>query len=165
MIAQLIGALLGELLAGVGSDYFVNWRTRRTGERVPEYRLAMVYPGGFLLSIVGLVVWGVQLQNATPGVWNITPDVGSAVSIFGQQVVATVCTTYAIESYISETADVSAFVSFLRQLWSFLAPFYLGDAVTNLGPGKASGLFSAIMGLGMFMVLACNIWGPRWRAR
>lgn len=54
MLAQLIGAILGELFAGLGSDAFVNWRTRRTGIRVPEYRLILVYPG-FLLSIIGLI--------------------------------------------------------------------------------------------------------------
>jgi hypothetical protein len=54
MIAPLIGAILGELFAGIGSDYLVNWRTKRTGVRVPEYRLSLVYPG-FLLSIVGLI--------------------------------------------------------------------------------------------------------------
>lgn len=57
---------------------------------MPEYRLGLAAPG-FLLAIVGLisklylfikarelandilVVWGVQLQNAVEGKWNITP--------------------------------------------------------------------------------------------
>ncbi|KAF8589747.1 MFS multidrug transporter [Ramaria rubella] len=164
MFAQLIGAILGELLSGLGSDAYVSWRARRTGIRLPEYRLTLVYPG-FVFSIVGLVVWGVQLQNAKPGVWNITPDVGSAISIFGQQIVATVCTTYAIESYLPETASVSAFVSFFRQFFGFLAPFYLGHAVTNLGTAKAVGLFSSLMGIGMLMMVACNIWGSMWRSQ
>lgn len=91
-IALLIGAVLGEQLAGLGSDLLVNWRTELAGGlRVPEYRLPLAYPG-FVLSIVGIIskymlcvfadsvrfinsplVWGVQLQNATPGVWNVTP--------------------------------------------------------------------------------------------
>ncbi|KAF8509789.1 MFS multidrug transporter [Gautieria morchelliformis] len=162
MFAQLIGGVLGELFAGRGSDAFVSWRAKRTGSRVPEYRLTLAYPG-FLISITGLIVWGVQLQNATPKVWNITPDIGAAIAVFGQQIVGTVCCTYAIESYISETASVSAFLTFFVQSWNFLAPFYLGHAVTNLGTAKAVGLFSSIMGIGMFMVIACNIWGPRWR--
>ncbi|KAF8591658.1 MFS multidrug transporter [Ramaria rubella] len=162
MLAQLTGAILGELLAGPGSDAFVNRRAKRTGLRVPEYRLLLAYPG-FMLSIVGLIVWGVQLQNATPEVWNITPDVGSAIAIFGQQVVATVCTTYAVESYLPEAASVSAFMSFLRQFFGFLAPFYVGHAITNLGTAKVAGLFSSIMGIAMLMVIACNIWGPQWR--
>ena len=46
-----------------------------------------------------------------------------------------------------------------------LAPFYLGHAVINLGTAKAVGLFSSLIGVGMFMVIACNIWGPKWRAQ
>ncbi|KAF8589740.1 MFS multidrug transporter [Ramaria rubella] len=162
MLAPMIGAMLGELFAGRGSDAFVNWRTKRTGIRIPEYRLSCVYPG-FVLSIVGVVVWGIQLQNATPGVWNITPDVGSAVALFGQQIVATVCTTYAIESHLSETASVTAFVACFRQLFAFLAPFYLGNTVTNLGTAKAVGVLSSIMGIGLLMMVACHIWGSTWR--
>lgn len=53
MIAQLIGAILGQLISGWGSDIIVNRRTRRTGTRLPEYRLIFAYPG-FLLAIAGL---------------------------------------------------------------------------------------------------------------
>lgn len=88
-------------------------------------------------------VWGVQLQNATPGQWNVTPvryrplfhspplidvkqlsqDIGSAIAMFGLQIVTTVCYTYAVESYISETADVSVFVALVRQVYGFVSPF------------------------------------------
>jgi hypothetical protein len=54
MFAQLIGGVLGEQFAGRGSDAFVNWRAKRTGIRVPEYRLTLAYPG-FLISIAGLI--------------------------------------------------------------------------------------------------------------
>ena len=54
-IALLIGAIIGEPLAGYGSDLLVAWRTRRAdGERKPEYRLPLAYPG-FVLAIVGLL--------------------------------------------------------------------------------------------------------------
>ncbi|GJJ11749.1 hypothetical protein Clacol_005987 [Clathrus columnatus] len=152
IIAQFIGAILGETLAGRGSDAFMNWRTRKTGNRVPEYRLFLVYP-----------VWGVQLQNAQTGHWNITPasDIGAAITIFGQQIVSSICTTYAIETYLEQTGHVSSFVSFLRQLWGFLGPFYLGDAVDNLGTAKACGVFAVLMAIGGFTVGLCHFFGTR----
>ncbi|KAL4245865.1 hypothetical protein ABKN59_008794 [Abortiporus biennis] len=162
--ALLIGAVLGEQLAGYGSDLLVNIRTRKAGgERLPEYRLPFAYPG-FILAIVGLIVWGVQLQNAVPGEWNVTPDVGSAIALFGLQLVTTVCVTYAIECYPADASSVSAFIAFTRQTYGFIAPFYLPIPFENWGDAKAAGLFSALIGLGAFMVVLCHIWGPKWRS-
>lgn len=54
-ISLLIGGVLGEQIAGYGSDVLVNWRTKRAGgRRIPEFRLALATPG-FLLSIVGVI--------------------------------------------------------------------------------------------------------------
>ncbi|KAJ7754339.1 MFS general substrate transporter [Mycena maculata] len=164
-VALLIGGVLGEQLAGYGSDRLVSWRTKRAGgERVPEFRLALA-PPGFLLAIIGLIIWGTQLQNATPGKWNVTPDIGSAIAIFGQQLVTTVCVTYAIESYLPETADVSVFIALLRQVYAFVAPFYFPAAFEVMGDFKASGLFAGIIAFGMLLVMGCNVWGARWRDR
>lgn len=33
---------------------FMNWRAKKTGNRVPEHRLLLVYPG-FVCSVVGLM--------------------------------------------------------------------------------------------------------------
>lgn len=108
-----------------------------------------------------------------------TKDIGAAITVFGQQIVSSICTTYAIETYIDQTGHVSAFVSFLRQLWGFvksahlkvsfssnfffqIGPFYLGDAVDNLGTARACGLFSGLMALGGLMVFVCHLYGSRW---
>ncbi|THH29771.1 hypothetical protein EUX98_g4423 [Antrodiella citrinella] len=165
-IALTVGAVIGELLAGRGSDMLVNWRTKRAGgKRLPEYRLLLAYPG-FIFSFIGLIVWGVQLQNATPGVWNVTPDIGSGIALFGLQLVTTVCATYSIESYVPETKDVSAFIVLTRQIFAFIAPFYLPIPFASWGNARAAGLFASLIGLATFMVLACQIWGPamrRWK--
>ncbi|KAJ7661697.1 major facilitator superfamily domain-containing protein [Mycena rosella] len=157
-ISLLVGAVLGEQIAGYGSDVLVNWRTKRAGgRRVPEFRLILATPG-FLLAIIGVIIWGIQLQNGVEGKWNVTPDIGSAIAIFGQQLVTTVCVTYAIESYLEDTAT-------FRQLYAFTAPFYFPIAFDSLGEAKASGLFAGIIGLGMLLVIACNVWGPAWRGK
>ena len=67
--------------------------TKKLGRRPdPEYRLWLSHLG-FVTVIVGMIVFGVQLQNATKGQWNVTPIVGGAISAFGNQVVTTVLVT------------------------------------------------------------------------
>ncbi|EIW85852.1 MFS general substrate transporter [Coniophora puteana RWD-64-598 SS2] len=202
-VALLIGAVLGELLAGPGSDAFVNWRTRSrlralrspsptnegsverdetTGSTAwhPEDRLVLA-PPGFILAIVGLMIWGVRLQEARVGVWNVTPDIGAAIALFGAQFGTTMCVTYAVESVSlssvsgthtskddhaleeENTADASVFVSFVRQIYAFISPFYLSGAYTKMGDTRASGLFAGLMGVAMMMAIACIVWGPKWR--
>ena len=68
-------------------------QTKKLGRRPePEYRLWLSYLG-FLTTMVGLIVFGVQLQNATPMQWNVTPILGAGISAFGNQVVTTVLVT------------------------------------------------------------------------
>jgi hypothetical protein len=76
-VSLIIGSVIGEQLGGSLSDYWMNRKTRKQdGKRpVPEYRLWLSY-GGFILTIVGLVVFLVQTQDAAKGHWNITPVVG-----------------------------------------------------------------------------------------
>lgn len=50
-IAACIGAILGELVAGRGSDLFMQYRTKRArGNREAEMRLPFAFPG-YLLSV------------------------------------------------------------------------------------------------------------------
>jgi hypothetical protein len=50
-IAACIGAIIGELFAGKGSDLFMQYRTRKAGgNREAEMRLPFAFPG-YLLSV------------------------------------------------------------------------------------------------------------------
>jgi len=75
-LGLIIGSVIGEQLAGRGSDLFMNWRAKKNGDQAPqpEFRLWLSY-GGFLLAMVGLLVFGIRTEQATQGHWNITPVV------------------------------------------------------------------------------------------
>lgn len=115
-LSLVIGSLLGEQIGGSLSDFWMNSRARRTHQRsAPEYRLWLSYIG-FALTIVGLIVFLVQIQNSPAGHWNITPIVGVAIAAFGNQVVTTVLITYAVDCNPEESASVGVFITFVRQM-------------------------------------------------
>ncbi|KAJ3879960.1 MFS multidrug transporter [Lentinula edodes] len=162
-VAPFLGALLGEPIAGYGSDRWMQYRVRKAGgEREPEWRLPFAIPG-FLIAIVGLMIFGVQLQNTRAGVWNVTPDVGSGIALFGLQLVTTVCTTYAIESQPGHTGQAALMVAFIRQMYAFTGPFYFTLQFDSMGTVNACGLLSGLIAIGMCFVIICMIFGRYWR--
>jgi len=94
------------------------------GQRpAPEYRLWLSYIG-YGLVICGLVVFMVQFENAPEGQWNISPVIGAAIAAAGNQVVTTVLITYAVDCYHDEAASIGVFITFVRQVWGFIGPFW-----------------------------------------
>lgn len=123
-LALIIGSIIGEQLGGRLSDFWMNRGARKTDARpAPEYRLWLSYPG-LLLTIVGFIVFCIQLQNATPMQWNITPIIGAAIAACGNQIITTVLITYAIDCHTEQSASIGVFVNFVRSTWGFIGPFW-----------------------------------------
>lgn len=123
-LGLIIGSLLGEQLGGYMSDLWMNTRARKIGQKpAPEYRLWLSYVG-FLLSIAGMVVFLICTEQATNGVWDVRPIVGTGVAAFGNQVVTTVLTTYAVDTYPQDAGSVGVFINFVRSTWGFIGPFW-----------------------------------------
>lgn len=121
-IGLIIGAVIGEQIGGLMSDRWMGWRKRRTQNNVePEFRLWLSYIG-FLLTICGLVVFLIQLNAIKT--YNVTPIVGAAIGAAGNQIVTTVMITYAVDCYREEAAGVGVFITFVRQMWGFIGPFW-----------------------------------------
>lgn len=81
-LGNIIGSVIGEQLAGRGSDWWMNWRAKKLGEGrkpQPEFRLWLSY-FGYLLAMVGLLVFGIRIQQAPMGQWNVTPIVSTGGS-------------------------------------------------------------------------------------
>lgn len=123
-LGLIIGSVLGEQLGGFMSDMWMNARAKRIGHKPsPEYRLWLSYIG-YLLAIGGLVMFLVCTEEAQQGVWNVKPVVGTGIAAFGNQVVTTVLTTYAVDTYPQDAGSVGVFVNFVRSTWGFIGPFW-----------------------------------------
>lgn len=105
------------------SDQWMLRRQRRTEKAVqPEFRLWLSYIG-YLLAICGVVVFLVRIGQASDQ-WNITPIIGAGIAAAGNQIVTTVLITYAIDCYREEAASIGVFITFVRQTWGFIGPFW-----------------------------------------
>lgn len=67
-------------------------RTAKLGHHsAPEYRIFLSYIG-FMVVIVGLIVFGAQMRNIGSH-YNVTPMIGVGMTGFGNQLVTTVLVT------------------------------------------------------------------------
>ena len=120
-LGMIIGSVIGEQIGGPMSDFFMTRKTKTLGgtRPIPEYRLWSSY-FGFLTVLVGLIVFGVTLQNAAPLHWVVSPIVGIAIAAFGNQVITTVLITYAVDCHHEEAASIGVFVNLIRSTWGFI---------------------------------------------
>ena len=124
ILGTIIGSVIGEQIGGALSDFWMNRRARKIRARPPfEFRLWLSYIG-YLLTIIGVVVFLVQIRNAPAFHWNVIPIVGAGVAGAGNQVVTAVLITYAVDCYREEAASVGVFITLVRQIWGFIGPFW-----------------------------------------
>ncbi|THY80523.1 putative MFS multidrug transporter [Aureobasidium pullulans] len=143
-IAVIIGSIIGEQMFGALSDIWMNRRARSLGRRpTPEYRLWLSHIG-YALTIVGIVVFLVQLQSAGKQ-FNVTPTVGAGIAAVGVQAVTTVLITYAVDSHQEHAASIGVFVTFVRQTWGFIGPFWFPYMLDNVGMAGSSGVVIALI--------------------
>ncbi|KAF4554307.1 Efflux pump-like protein 10 [Elsinoe fawcettii] len=160
----IIGGVIGEQLAGPLSDWWMG-RGVKTGKGRPgnEHRLWLAYPG-FVLAVVGIVVFLVQIDRLPPLRYNVTPIVGAAIASAGNQIVTTILVTYAVDCYPAEAGSVGVFITFVRQLWGFQGPFWFPQLFGNVGLRGAAGVCAAlIIGVAVLPTGVLQLAGKRWR--
>ncbi|KAE8421261.1 major facilitator superfamily domain-containing protein [Aspergillus pseudocaelatus] len=170
-LGPLVGALIGEQLAGPGSDWIMK-RERRssaaaaaaagdaggTAQRL-ERRLIVGLPG-FLIAVSGILIFGLTLQYRTH--W-MGPCMGFAVANFGLQLVTTPSKTYCVDCLSSHSDSVLQLINTVRQILAFTVPFWSPNLVERLGYGLGYGIEAiilAVFSLGCVLVLC---WGELWR--
>lgn len=155
---------------------------RKSNAPSPEFRLWLSY-GGFLLTIVGLIVFGACFENAKKNQWNVTPIIGIAIAAVGNQIVTTVLVTYAVDSHVEHSGSIGSFVNVVRQTWyvaptfldlsgsfanifdrAFCGPFFFPDLLTKLGTLGAVGLLAGLIFIVSWVPTAVLQWqGQKWR--
>jgi hypothetical protein len=86
----IYSATLGELCGSPFAEFWIKRYTKTNGRRPqPEYRLWSSY-GPFGLVLVGLIVFGLTLQENGPKHYTVAPVVGIAVANFGNQIVTSI---------------------------------------------------------------------------
>lgn len=143
-ISMIIGAFIGEQLGGFTSDVWMNRRSKKIGTQPePEWRLWLSY-GGYILTIVGVIVFLVQIENLGTH-YNITPLVGAAIASGGNQIVTTVLITYAVDCYREQAASIGVFINFVRQTWGFIGPFWFPQMFNNVGLYGSAGITTGML--------------------
>lgn len=74
--------------------------------------------------MAGMIIFLVCTEQARDGKWTVVPIVGTGIAAFGNQVVTTVLTTYAVDIYPEEAGSVGVFINFVRSEWGFIGPFW-----------------------------------------
>ncbi|KAJ5900072.1 hypothetical protein N7495_004816 [Penicillium taxi] len=162
-LGLIIGSVVGEQLGGFMSDMWMNARTRRLGHKpAPDYRLWLSYIG-YLTTIAGTVVFLVCTQQAEQGHWTVKPIIGTGIAGFGNQVVTTVLTTYAVDTCPQEAGSVGSFINVVRSTWGFLGPFWFTSMFDNVGIANSSGIIAAlVMGASFIPTVFLQWQGRRW---
>ena len=162
-IGPLVGVVLGELLAGPGSDWAMNRERRQAagvghGEHL-ESRLWVGLPG-YVMAIVGVIIFGVTLK--THQHW-IAPCIGYAISNFGLQMTTTPLKTYCVDCHPSHSGSVLQFINVIRQVTSFTVPFWSPNLNKAVGYGLGFGI-EAIILAAFYSASLLVLWkGSVWR--
>ncbi|KAJ5928269.1 hypothetical protein N7466_007225 [Penicillium verhagenii] len=124
----LVGAIIGEQLAGPGSDWIMKRERQRAAVIVGdspvwvERRLIVGLPGP-VMAVAGILIFGLTLQYRTH--W-IGPCIGYGVANFGLQLVTTPLKTYCVDCLPSHSGSVLQLVNVVRQILSFTVILVMG---------------------------------------
>lgn len=135
--------------------------TRNGGKGVPEYRMATMLMGSFLVP-TGLFWFGWSAQARIH--W-IMPIIGSA--LFSGGMILTYLSTqlYIVDSFTYAASALST-VSVVRALFGFAFPLFATQMFDALGNGGGYSLFGGVAVLiGVPFPVAVWVWGAKMRER
>ncbi|EHK23172.1 uncharacterized protein TRIVIDRAFT_149439 [Trichoderma virens Gv29-8] len=129
--ALVVGGVFGLAVAGPWSDYVSRKATKsNNGIREPEMRLVSLSPF-IAVVIIGLIVFGVGLQDKWP--WPAIIIIG--FGFVGVQVVAipTITITYAIDCYRPISGEIMAIATVCKNSFGFGMTYFVNDWATADG--------------------------------
>ncbi|KAJ6781057.1 hypothetical protein PWT90_10322 [Aphanocladium album] len=145
-LGLMVGSLVGEALGTTASTHWMARGSAKNGGQppLPERRLWLSYVG-YAWAICGIVVF--LLMSEQLKVYNVSPIVGAGIAAAGNQVVTTVLVNYAVDCYPNDAASVGVFITFVRQIWGFIGPFWFPQMFTATGKGSAGVAVAMLVGL------------------
>lgn len=139
-IAGLIGAVLGEALAGPSINTFAKRGLRNGKHWQPERTLNAIWPS--LIAVPGgLIMFGTSIQFGRS--W-VTPLVGMGIYTFGIEVGMTVVQTYILECYTKQGAEVNLIFNLFRNVMTYVSPFFVEPMIAKLGTSAPYCLFAGL---------------------
>ncbi|KAJ9609082.1 hypothetical protein H2200_006853 [Cladophialophora chaetospira] len=143
-VANLVGAVVGCLVAGPLSDYLVSFIARRRGGYFkPEYRLwCLVLP--FAFGPVGLMLWGSGLGRHLHYMVAIA---GSGISYGVLSAVPTIGMTYVVDSYRPLAGETMTVLTAFKNAFAFALSFAVFPWIQMDGFVKISGYQVLIEGI------------------
>ncbi|OQE42189.1 hypothetical protein PENCOP_c004G08268 [Penicillium coprophilum] len=164
-LGVIIGSVIGEQMGGVLSDFWMSRRSQRINRKAePEFRLWLSY-FGFALTIIGVIIFLVCTQESPSGHWSVSPIIGTAIAAVGNQLITTVMVTYAVDCFPQEAGNIGVFVTFVRQIWGFIGPFWFTPMFENAGIAPSAGIVSALIVLVSVVPTIFLHWrGKIWRS-
>ncbi|KAH8812625.1 major facilitator superfamily domain-containing protein [Xylogone sp. PMI_703] len=144
--AGLIGASLGETIAGPLCDLFVK-RTIKRGETWRSEKYLILLLSGLVTGSTGLILYGFQLEYASS--W-VSPLAGIALFVFGQEILVTVLLTYMIDCYPDRAAEVAIVFQFFFSIQCFHPPFYTPQWIARSAGAKVPYLVYGLLPIVLF---------------
>lgn len=144
-ISCALGELTGSQIGGRVMDMLYKHMAARTSperERLPEYRIPLIYPFA-LLAPVGILIYGWTAQYRVH--W-IAVDMGVFLFSFASQVVGMPLQAYVIDAWPEHTGSALAASQFLRSLTAFGFPLFAPRMYAVLGYGWGNSVL-ALAGL------------------
>ncbi|KAH6874058.1 major facilitator superfamily domain-containing protein [Thelonectria olida] len=160
-ISLLVGTIVGEQIGGILSDKWMWQREKRGKAPKLEFRIWLSHVG-YLLTIAGIAVFLIQLEHAKT--WDITPLIGAGIAAVGNQIVTTVLITYSVDCYPDDAAAIGVFITFVRQIWGFIGPFWFPEMIAEVGLSKSTAVSTALILVVSILPTILLQWkGDSWR--
>jgi len=133
--ANLLGAIVGCLYGGPGSDWIIQYISKTHGGFFkPEFRLwALGVP--YIFAPVGLLMWGFGLGRHMH--W-IVPTVGTSITYGVLAAVQTICLTYIVDGYRAVAGEAMTSVTAYKNTIAFALSFAVIPWVEGEGYAKVS---------------------------
>ncbi|GAA6053131.1 hypothetical protein JCM3770_002868 [Rhodotorula araucariae] len=159
----VVGNLLGALLAGWMSDFYVAWRTKRNGNvREPEFRLPVLVP--FALALVlGLASLGISADKHDP--WAVSVIVSLGLAAIGTTGVATVALSFGVDCYPRYAGQLLTLATIVKNVLAFGLSYGIVDWVLAWGWARSMGTWAGLTALVALAATPLYVWGKALRVR